>query len=97
MDLASASSSISSEKQTHATKQRSHATRRVHTTEESSADYHALKRKWGKYLPLGKQTGDPLKDFKCIFPSMFDGTFGLFDGEVDLMLPPDAQLTVESC
>ena len=63
----------------------------VHITEESSINYEPLKKKWKKHLPLGKQTGDALKDLKLIFPTMFDGSVGLFDGEVDLSLSPDAQ------
>jgi len=44
-----------------------------------------------QHLPLGKKTGDPLSNLKLIFPEMFDGTVGLFDGEVDLKLSPEAK------
>ena len=62
----------------------------VSITDESSADYALLKNKWHKHLPLGRKTGDPLEDLKKIFPSTFDGGVGLFDGELDLKLVPDA-------
>ncbi len=61
----------------------------VHITEESEVDYDALQEKWKEHLPLGKKTGDPLEDLKQIFPDMFDGTVGLFEGEVDLKLTDD--------
>ena len=63
----------------------------VHTTEETEVDYKTLTQKWKKHLPLGKNTGDPLSDLKNIFPDMFDGSVGLFDGETELKVTPDAQ------
>ena len=63
----------------------------VHIMDESKIDYIPLKRKWSHYLPLGKNTGDPLEDLKLAFPDMFDETVGLFDGEVDLKLSPEAK------
>ena len=63
----------------------------VHTMQESEADYAALHEKWKRYLPLSKKTRDPLGDFKKIFPDMFDGEVGLFEGEVDLKLSPNAK------
>jgi transposase InsO family protein len=71
--------------------QREITVKAVHITEESAVDYHTLKQKWKKHLPLGKNTGDPLQDVKNIFPEMFDGTVGLFDGQVDLKLTHDAK------
>lgn len=62
----------------------------VHIMRESEADYPALRKKWGKHLPLGKRTGDPLQDLKLIFPDMFDGQVGVFEGEVQLRLSPEA-------
>ena len=62
----------------------------VSITDESEADYDALKAKWKKHLPLGKKTGDPLEDLKLIFPTTFDGGVGLFEGEADLKLSPGA-------
>ena len=44
-----------------------------------------------KYLPLGKTTGDAFLDLKNIFPDMFDGTVGRFQGEAELKLSPDAK------
>ena len=63
----------------------------VHITDESEADYTPLKKKWGKYLPLGKKTGDPLQDLKDIFPETFNGKVGLFEGEVELKVTPEAK------
>ena len=63
----------------------------VHITEESSVDYRALQKKWKDHLPLGKKTGEPLEDLKRIFPTMFDGTVGLFEGEAQLTLTDDAR------
>ena len=63
----------------------------VHITNENDVDYELLQNKWKSHLPLGKQTGDPLEDLKTIFPDMFDGTVGLFEGEVELKVAPDAQ------
>jgi len=63
----------------------------VHITEESGTDYKKLQKKWEKHLPLGKKTGDPLEDLKKIFPTTFDGEVGLFEGEVDLKLSPEAE------
>ena len=63
----------------------------VHITDESEADYVKLRMKWNKHLPLGKKTGDPLEDLKQIFPEIFDGQVGLFEGEVSLKLSPDAK------
>ena len=61
----------------------------VHIMDESEADYKTLKKKWKQHLPLGK-TGDLIKDLKQIFPATFDGTVGLFEGEVELIVSPDA-------
>lgn len=63
----------------------------VHITDESDVDYDHLRQKWKKHLPLGKHTGDPLGDIKAIFPDTFDGTVGLFDGEAELKVSPDAK------
>ena len=63
----------------------------VHITAESDIDYDHLRRKWKRYLPLGKCTGDPLDDIKAIFPKTFDGKVGLFDGEVELKVSSDAK------
>ena len=63
----------------------------VHITDECEINYSPLLQKWQQHLPLGKKTGDPLSDLKLIFPEMFDGTVGLFDGEVDLKLSPEAK------
>jgi len=63
----------------------------VHITDECEVNYSPLLQKWQKHLPLGIKTGDPLSDLKLIFPEMFDGTVGLFDGEVDLKLSPEAK------
>ena len=65
--------------------------RAVQITEEGASDYNALRKKWKKHLPLGKKTGDPLDDLKHAFPDMFDGKVGLFKGEVDLKVTPDAK------
>ena len=62
----------------------------VHIMNESEVDYTSLQHKWKEHLPLGKVTGDPLEDLKRIFPDMFDGKVGLFDGEVSLKLASDA-------
>lgn len=62
----------------------------VHVTEESDVDYESLQKKWRRHLPLGKETGDPMEDLKRIFPDMFDGSVGLFDGEAELKLTPGA-------
>ena len=63
----------------------------VTLTPESAADYTKLRQKWAQHLPIGKRTGDPLEDLKLIFPDAFDGTVGLFPGELELKLSPDAQ------
>ena len=63
----------------------------VHITNETDINYAGLKEKWKQHLPLGRKTGDPLKDLKTIFPEMFDGSVGLFDGEVDLKVSPEAK------
>ena len=63
----------------------------VHMTEECDVDYSSLRKKWKQYLPLGKKTGDPMMDLKHIFPETFDGSVGLFDGEVNLKLSSDAK------
>ena len=63
----------------------------VYITDESEADYNQLQKKWKNHLPLGKKTGDPLEDLKQIFPETFDGQVGLFEGEVNLKLSPDAK------
>ena len=63
----------------------------VHITPESEVDYMSLQKKWKQHLPLGKKTGEPLKDLKKIFPDAFDGSVGLFPGEVELKLTSDAQ------
>lgn len=65
----------------------------IHITDESEANYHKLQKKWEKHLPLGRKTGDPLKDLKQIFPETFDGQVGLFEGDVSLQLSPDAKPT----
>ena len=44
-----------------------------------------------KYLPLGKNTGDPFSDLKNIFPDIFDGTVGRFEGDAELKLSLDAK------
>lgn len=51
---------------------------------ESEANYCNLQKKWKNHLPLGKKTGDNLEDLKHIFPKVFDGQVGLFEGEVSL-------------
>ena len=63
----------------------------VHITEETDINYNHLRQKWEKHLPLGKRTGDPLGDLKAIFPETFDGKVGLFDGEAELKVSPDAK------
>ena len=63
----------------------------VHIMDEAELNYVPLKQKWKKHLPLGKVTGDPLEDLKSIFPDMFDGSVGLFEGEVDLKVSPEAK------
>jgi transposase InsO family protein len=63
----------------------------VHATDESAVDYSELKKKWAKHLPLGRKTGDPMEDLKAIFPETFDGSVGLFQGEVDLQVSPEAK------
>ena len=63
----------------------------VHIMDESEADYAAIRQKWKAHLPLGKKTGDALKDLKLIFPTMFDGSVGLFDGKVSLKLSSEAK------
>ena len=63
----------------------------VHVMDESEADYTGLRQKWKAHLPLGKKTGDALDDLKLIFPTMFDGNVGLFQGEVSLKLSPNAK------
>ena len=55
----------------------------VHIMQESEADYTALYKKWKKYLPLRKKTGDPLEDLKIIFPDLFDEEIDRFEGEVN--------------
>ena len=54
----------------------------IHITGENEVDYTPLKAKWKEHLPLGKKTGDALKDLTLIFPSTFDSKVGLFQGEV---------------
>ena len=56
----------------------------VHITEESDYDYNSLIRKWMKYLPLGKSTGNAFFNLKNIVPDMFHGTVGRFQGEAEL-------------
>jgi len=63
----------------------------VHITEESDYDYNGLRRKWMKYLPLGKSIGDAFLDLNNIFPDMFDETVGRFEGEAELKLSPDSK------
>ena len=63
----------------------------VHIMDESEVNYTELQQKWKKHLPLGKKTGDPLKDLKSIFPTMFDGSVGLFEGEESLKVSSDAK------
>lgn len=65
----------------------------VHITDESQADYQALREKWRGHLPLGRKTGDPMQDLKQIFPETFDGKVGLFDGLVSLKVSPEAKPT----
>ena len=62
----------------------------VHIIDEADFNYKPLKEKWKEHLPLGKKTGDALEDLKLIFPSMFDGKVGRFEGEADLKLSKDA-------
>ena len=50
-----------------------------------------LKKKWRVHIPLGKNSGDSLKDLKLIFPDMFAGSVGIFDGEAELTLTDDAK------
>ena len=38
-----------------------------------------------EHLPLGRVTGNPLEDPKQIFPEIFHGQVGLFEGEVATM------------
>ena len=45
----------------------------VHITEESDYDYSGLRRRWMKYLPLGKSTGDAFLDLKNIFQTCLMG------------------------
>ena len=63
----------------------------VHITKEGDVDYTKLRKKWQKHLPLGKTSGDALTDLKSIFPETFDGSVGLFEGEVDLKISSDAK------
>lgn len=63
----------------------------VHIMDESQVNYKVLCKKWEKYLPLGKKTGNALDDLKLIFPDMFDGQVGLFKGEVNLELSQGAK------
>lgn len=63
----------------------------VHITEEASVNYGPLKKKWLRHLPLGNRTGSALQDLKQIFPTMFDGSVGVFDDEVQLTLTDDAR------
>ena len=65
-------------------------TNAVHLTNEIEVNYTKLKKKWQTHLPLGTETGDPLTDLKNIFPETFEGNVGLFEGEVNLKLSPDA-------
>ena len=72
----------------------------VYITDESEVDYHKLKRKWKEHLLLGRETGDPLKHLKQIFPETFDGQVGLFEGEASLKVSPYAkpvQLSPSCC
>ena len=63
----------------------------VTITPESAIDYKSLQKKWSKFLPLGKRTGDPLGDLKKIFPEAFDGGVGLFPGELKLKVMDNAE------
>ena len=63
----------------------------VKITDEEDVDYAPLQQKWKQHLPLGKKTGNAFEDLKLIFPDTFDGNVGLFKGEVDLKLAPDAK------
>jgi transposase InsO family protein len=63
----------------------------VHILDETEVDYNKLHTKWKAHLPLGKKTGDALEDLKRIFPTMFDGNVGQFQGEATLQLSPDAK------
>ena len=63
----------------------------VHITDEGEVNYTSLQKKWKQHIPLGKKTGDPLKDLKAIFPETFDGSVGLFEGEVKLQVTPEVK------
>ena len=63
----------------------------VHIRDESKMDYSSLQHKWKQHWPLGKRLGDPLKDLKAIFPEIFDGSVGWFEGEVKLQVIPEAK------
>ena len=63
----------------------------VHITEESEVNYGTLRQTWKQHLPLSKKCGDPLNNLKAIFPETFDGSVGLFEGEVDLKQSPEAK------
>ena len=63
----------------------------VHITEESEVNYTTLKQKWKQHLPLSKKTSDPLKGLKTTFPETFDGSVGLFEGQVNMKLSPEAK------
>ncbi len=63
----------------------------VHMTDEKEVNYATLEKKWKEHLPLGKKSGNALQDLKNIFPDMFDGKVGLFEGEVDLKVTPEAK------
>ena len=69
----------------------------VHIMDENAVNYRSLKCKRERHLPLGKRTAHPLTDLKGIFPEMFDGNLGVFEGEVDLKLSPDAKPIQSSC
>lgn len=63
----------------------------VHITKESETNYQNFQKIWKKHLPLRKRTEDPLEDLKQIFPNTFNSQVGLFEGEVNLKLFPDAK------
>ena len=61
----------------------------VRIMDEQMSTMQSWDKNEAEHLPLGKNTGDPLEDVKNIFPTMFDGSVGLFDGEVKLRVSPE--------
>ena len=61
------------------------------TSQKSQKSPTLDSRRRKKHLPLGKNTGDPLEDLKLVFPTMFNGKVGLFEGETSLKWSPDAK------